>query len=189
MTKQGPTYDTGFIKDVDESCHYKRKYNVSKRLSFYPFSVADSVVLVSFKHQVDNYPIKGDRIITDSLIQRRHLSTAAVEEFTDILYNNFYVKRSNIRSVTQCFYPRNAVLFYGKRQRVKESILICFHCRRYESSSGKYNLFGDDCDQKMELIRDFFIREGVTFGTDREIDSYPGETFKDEGIVIPSLKQ
>jgi hypothetical protein len=189
MRKQGPTHDDGLNKDVDENCYYNLKYDVSKRLSFYPFSVADSVVLVSFRHQLDNYPIKGDRIVADSLIQRKHLSNAAIEELTDILYNNFYIKHSNIGSVSQCFFPRNAVLFYGKRNRLKESILICFHCTRYESSSGKYKLFGDDCDQKMELIRGFFIRQGVAFGTDTEVDSYPGETFKDEGIVIPSLKQ
>ena len=38
------------------------------------------------------------------------------------------------------------------------------------------------------MIRNFFIRQGVAFGTDREIDSYPGETFKDEGIVTQPIK-
>ena len=146
MTRQGPGHGVEFNEEVDGSCYYNAKYHLSKRLSFYPFSVADSVVLVSFRHQLDNYPVKRDRIITDSLIESRQLSTAAVEEFTDIIYNNFYVKPGNIGSIRQCFFPRNAVLFYGKRHRIKEAVLICFHCSRYESSSGKYRLFGDDCD-------------------------------------------
>ena len=165
------------IKGVDENCYYKEKYSAAKRRSFYPFSVSDSIVLVSFRHHYEDYPVKGSSVIIDSLIEIRHLNTQEVDHFTDILYNNFYIKPDNIGVLMQCYAPRNAILFFGKNGMLKESIVICFHCSRYEPSSGRYGLFGDDCDQKLDKIRAFFLAMDVKFGTDKRIEAYPGETF------------
>jgi hypothetical protein len=62
--------------------------------------------------------------------------------------------------------------------RLKEYILICFHCDRHEESSGKIN-YGDECIQKIEKLREFFVSRGLKFGTDTAIDAYPGENFQD----------
>ena len=56
------------------------------------------------------------------------MTKTETNELTDILYNNFYKKLPNYGTLTQCFFPRNAILFLDKSGYLKEYILICFHC-------------------------------------------------------------
>ena len=172
-------------KGADDRCVYRPKYSPAKRLQFYPFNIADTIKLISFRHHLKNYPVSRDSVVKDSLLEVKVLQPQEVNQLTDILYNNFYKKFSGIGVLAQCFTPRNAILFIDKTGKLKESILICFHCNRYEVWSGTYNVFGNECDEKMEMIRKFFITQGVIFGTDRDVDSYPGETNKEEGIAAP----
>ena len=37
---------------------------------------------------------------------------------------------------------------------------------------------GDDCTEKMDKLRQFFISKDIKFGTNPDILSYPGETFR-----------
>ena len=115
----------------------------------------------------------------DSLLEIKTLAETGVNKLTDILYNNFYRKEPNFAFESLCFVPRNAILFLDKSGNVKEYILICFHCDRHEESSKNVN-FGDDCSQKIEKLRQFFISEGLKYGTDTHINEYPGE---DSGII------
>ena len=173
------------VKGADDNCVYLPKYSPSKRRNFYPFNDADTIKLVSFRHHEDNYPIKGNAITSDSLFEQKVLAKQEIDELTDILYNNFYKKASGIGSLTQCFAPRNAIIFIDKFGKAKETIFICFHCSRYEAMSQKYGLLGADCDQKMKMLMNFFIRQKLLFGTNRSVGSYPGETFKDDSFVAP----
>jgi hypothetical protein len=159
----------------DLNCFYKSKYSATQRSQFYPFNIADTIKLVSFRYHRHNYPIKGDTLLVDSLTEIKTLTKADVNNLTDILYNNFYKQQPNYGSLTQCFFPRNAILFYDKPGHLKESILLCFHCDRHEESSDRIN-FGSDCTQKMEKLRQFFVSSGLKFGTDKTIDIYPGES-------------
>jgi hypothetical protein len=61
-----------------------------------------------------------------------------------------------------------------------ESILLCFHCDNFRSSSDKV-VFGDKCTQKVEKLRKLFVELGLKFGTDNAIIEYPGEE-SDEAI-------
>lgn len=156
------------------NCVYKAKYSSTQRSQFYPFNIADTIKFVSFRYHRHNYPIKGDTLLIDSLTEIKTLTKADINDLTDILYNNFYKRQPNYGSLTQCFFPRNAILFFDKAGQLKESILLCFHCDRHQESSDEIN-FGSDCTQKMEKLRQFFITSGVKFGTDKTIDTYPGE--------------
>lgn len=158
----------------DLNCVYKPKYSATQRSQFYPFNIADTIKLISFRYHRHNYPINGDTLLVDSLIELKTLTKADINNLTDILYNNFYKQQPNYGSLTQCFFPRNAILFYDKAGHLIENILLCFHCNRHEESSDKIN-FGSDCTQKMEKLRQFFVSSGLKFGTDKTIDIYPGE--------------
>lgn len=158
----------------DLNCIYNAKFSPTQRNQFYPFSISETVKLISFRYHRRNYPIKGDSLLIDSLIEIRTLSASDINNLTDILYNNFYKIKPNYGSSKQCFFPRNAIVFYDKSGYLKESVLLCFHCDQYETSSGKIN-FGSNCTQKMEKLRQFFIASGIKFGTDKKIDLYPGE--------------
>ena len=168
----------------DPNCIYTSKYSEIQRSQFYPFNITDTIKLVSFRYHFENYPIKVDTVSIDSLIEVNSLTKSEVSKLTDILYNNFYKKRPNYGSLTQCFFPRNAVLFIDHSGQLKEYILICFHCNNHEESSDKI-YFGEECSQKMEKLRLFFISEGIKFGTDKTVDLYPGEKYGDESIVPP----
>ncbi len=159
----------------DKTCVYRRKFSESERLKFYPFSVADTIKLISFRYHDNNYPISKEHITNDSLVEEKTLSKEEVAKLTDILFNNVAKRPGNIRSVSDCFEPRNAVVFIDKSGKLKEYMLICFHCRRFESSSPEKFYTWNICDQKSEMIRKFFVTADVKFGTDLSISEYPGE--------------
>ena len=160
----------------DLNCVYKSKYSAIQRDKFYPFSITDTIKLVSFRYHKNNYPLKGDTILLDSLVEIKTLSKDEVDKLTDVLYNNFYKRQSNYGSMSQCFWPRNAILFLDKTGHLKEHIFICFHCDRHQESSDKIK-WGDECSQKMEKLRHFFMLAGLKFGTDKTVDLYPGEAY------------
>jgi hypothetical protein len=162
----------------DFRCVYTPKYSKKQRDKFYPFNIADTIKLVSFRYHRHNYPIKSDIVLIDSLIENITLTKLQIHSLTDILYNNFYKKPPNYGVLTQCFFPRNAILFYDKNGNLKESILLCFQCDRHEKSSDKIN-FGSNCTQKMQKLSTFFISLGVKFGTNKNIKFYSGESSDD----------
>lgn len=158
----------------DSNCFYEPKYSAIQRNRFYPFNVADTIKLISFRYHRRNYSIKRDTILLDSLIEIKTLKKDETSNLTDILYNNFYKKQPVYGSLTECFFPRNAILFLDKSGHLKEYILICFHCNRHEESSNKI-IFGDNCLQKMEKLREFFVSIGLKFGTNKTVEMYQGE--------------
>ena len=163
------------------NCFYKPKYSAKQRTLFYPFNSTDTIKLVSFRYHRHNYPIIKDSVIVDSLVEIKVLTKPEINKLTDILYNNFYKQQPNYGEFSTCFFPRNAILFYDKTGHLKENILLCFHCDSHQKSSEKVN-YGSDCTQKMEKLRQFFIVLGLKFGTDKEIEKYPGEE-SDDGII------
>ena len=171
-------------KKFDEECVYKQKYSAVQRSKFYPFNIAGTIKLVSFRYHKRNYPVNGDTVLYDSLIEVKILTKNELNGLTDILYNNFKYKlpkplyykgiKYYIGEYNQCFFPRNAILFIDKKGRLRESVLICFHCKNHESSSDKIKL-GEDCTGKIERLRQFYIAMKVVFGTDLNINEYLGE--------------
>lgn len=173
-----------FREKGDLNCVHRNRYSATQRIKFYPFDIADTIKLVSFRYHRKDYPVKQDTLITDSLVEIKILTKTQIDSLTDILYNNLYKSQPNYGVITQCFAPRNSIVFFD-RKGVKEYILLCFHCDNYKESSDKVR-WGSECTQKMEKLRRLFISVGVKFGTDRTVDLYPGET-SDEGIVAPPL--
>lgn len=156
-------------------CIYSKRFSDTARLQLYPFSEYLTIKLVSYRYHGDNSPIKGDRVIEDSLIEKVTLSKKDILALTDVLYNNY--PKGEVPPVEPLcsFVPRNAILFFDNTKRLKEFLVICFHCSDYEKSSEKVNA-GDDCMQKLEKLRKLFISKGVKFGTNKNIERYPGET-------------
>jgi hypothetical protein len=163
------------------NCLYKPKYSAKQRIQFYPFNKADTIKLISFRYHRHNYPIIKDSVVIDSILETKVLTKHEIHKLTDILYNNFYKQKPNYREFTNCFYPRNAILFYDQTGHVMENILLCFHCDSHHKSSSKVN-FGSNCREKMEKLRKLFNELGLKFGSNKEITQYPGEE-PDDGIL------
>src|ERR1700730_6408998 len=68
----------------DLNCIYKFKYSIVQRNKFYPFNIADTIKLVSFHYHRNNYPIKSDTLIVDSLVEIKTLSMPEINILTDI---------------------------------------------------------------------------------------------------------
>jgi hypothetical protein len=178
--KKNPSVAKSKLKQALD-CQYINKYPAIERNKFYPFNVADSIKLISFRHQKNNYPIKGNTLIEDSIIEMKALTRSDIEELTDIQFNNFYFKKTNYGMISQCFLPRNAILFLDKSGDLLESVLLCFHCSGYQKSNEQIE-FGADCSQKSALLRQYFLSKGIKFGTDMSIERYPGEINYDDSI-------
>lgn len=167
-------------KGLDENCIYSGEYTQEQRMKLYPFSIADTVKLVSFRYHDNSCPVKNDSVIIDSLIEQVLLTKSQINQFTDILYNNTVKnygdpKAVHIASINECNLPRNAILFIDKIGKLRAYVLICFHCKRFEPSLEQESWYGSFCDQKFEMIRQFFISTRISYGTDLTINEYPGE--------------
>jgi hypothetical protein len=72
-------------KKIDQNCFYHAKYTPDERRKIYPFSVSDTVKLVSYRYHDNNYPVRVNMVIKDSLVEEIILSKSQVNQFTDIL--------------------------------------------------------------------------------------------------------
>jgi hypothetical protein len=166
----------------NRSCRYIRKFSVEQRMAKYPFSAARKVRLISFRAHLRRYPFIEGQVLEDSVIESKELSTNETEQLTDIIYNNFFYGKMKYGTAAQCFHPRHAIVFYNSAGVVEAYVLVCFHCKNYRPSSDSIS-FGDECSDKTEKIRKFFIQKGIRFGTDINQDHFPGE---DDERVLPA---
>jgi hypothetical protein len=173
MLAQGGKKMRSFKEKGDLNCFYKNKYSAIQRNQFYPFSISDEIKIASFHFHRLNYPIKGDTLINDSLVEIKTLNKFEVDSLSDILYNNFYKSTPNYGVITQCYAPRNCILFFRKGV-LKEYIFIRFHGDRHKESSDKVK-FGHQCSQKIVKLDSFFIQMGLKYGTDKSKIDYPDE--------------
>jgi hypothetical protein len=94
----------------------------------------------------------------------KNLTILQVEKLTDILYNYGFGGPISINVVSQCYNPRNAILFLDSTGKVFEFLEICFECERIKQSSPKI-VIGDICNQKLDMLKNFFRNNGVEYGT------------------------
>ena len=167
------------LMDRSHDCARVKSIPLSERLRLYPFNKATQIQLVSFKsnydtaageYYYDSLPRMNDTVCYSKLFEVKTLMSYQVDTLTDLIYNygfKFkYKAKGNvyfIGSVSQCYNPRNAILFLDKDNTVFEFIEICFECERTRTSSDKVSL-GTACNQKLQLIKSFFKDVGLDYG-------------------------
>lgn len=166
------------IENKNHDCIHKNKYNPSQRKSFYPFSDAAFVKIVSFENKADSIgiietggnriPLMNDTVDYSKLDEIKELNDSEVNILTDILYNTGYKGSIKIISEAGCYNPRNAILFVDSYGKTFAYIEVCFECSGYRASSEKVNS-GDFCNQKYELLRKLFENIGIKVGV--KVDS------------------
>ncbi|SCW41346.1 hypothetical protein [Mucilaginibacter sp. NFR10] len=188
----------GYKPEFD-NCIYTKRFTVAQRLKKYPFSVAAKIIAISYvgggqpnqdiiidsagnsirnpKQAPDTIPgiiIENHRLKYDNVKQSKILTNKEIENFTDIIYNYGYSGMKNylIVGFTNCFEPRNSIVFLDKKGKVIDHLDICFHCQRSESESRKIDE-GVPCTQKYQMLRDFFIDIGVSYGTTGKTYDFP----------------
>jgi hypothetical protein len=156
-------------------CIYSKKYSDSARMSFFPFNSYRNVKLVSFRFHEEGLPIRHKVVIEDSLIETVKLTKKDIYLLTDILYNNRFTKEVPPTETLCSIHPRHAILFFDNDNQLQEYMLFAFYCHHYEKSSEQVKV-GDECTEKIEKLRAFFLSKGIKFGMDKNDKRYPGET-------------
>jgi hypothetical protein len=166
-------------------CFYKNKYNAEQRHQFFPFNTADTIRLVSFEAMQPNYgiePVKHPmdtveifiplavnnfKLNTHRIIENKLLRLSDIDSLTNLMYNVGFLsqKAYNYSDLSpSCYNPRNAILFINSKGVITQYIEFCFGCRRYFKSSSKI-VMGEFCEQKFELLKKYFLSEGLQYGT------------------------
>jgi len=169
-----PTKKELETEERNHNCVKKTHKSFTVRLKNYPFSLATQIQVVSFKggidtskyqemKGIDSLPRLNDTVCYSKLVEVKSLTFTQVDKLTDLFYNYGYGGPVYIGSISQCYVPRNAILFLDSTGKVFEFIEICFYCHNTKESSKKISL-GQLCDQKMEMLRAFFKQVGVEYG-------------------------
>ena len=160
-------------------CAKVKSLTTKERLNIYPFSQAVKIQLVSFENGYDSEPRDylrdslpriNDTLCYSKLKEVKTLSTVQIDSLSDLIHNYGFKFRYKLKgnvyfiaSTSQCYIPRNAIVFLNDENKVFEYIEICFECKKTRNSSDKVNI-GVKCNQKLNLIKKFFKRVGIDYG-------------------------
>ena len=147
------------------------KYDLKKRLAFYPFNRSTQVKLAYFEPaiiegpagdsvEVYQLPVDADSVCLSKLKVIKPLTLQQVDTLTDILFNECFRWNIGYSYMNSCYRPRNAILFFDESGKSFEYIEICFECVRLQLSNQKARQPGR-CEYMYEYLESFFNRCGV----------------------------
>ena len=147
-------------------CVHRNKLTDAKRSAIYPFNKAKKVLLISFNDKDWKFDYFSETPkITDVSIAKtsKELSKSEINQLTDIFYNYGYKKVEYLKTMVEekdCPELKNAILFVDDKGKPFEYITFSFECDEVEFSSQKVS-YGDGCNTKKELVKQFFISKGI----------------------------
>lgn len=179
-----------FAQEVD--CGWYGKKTVEERNKVFPFNKAKKIVLIAFPGQFDGLLKKGDsrsydeangiikeyKIRLDSIefsykIKEEVLiDERGINELSNILINHKLkrVPKDIVVSMTNCYIPRNAILFFDEKDEVFCYYEICFECMRTAMvpDPADLNRYSDieECHGRLDIIKDFFKKNGIKYGVE-----------------------
>jgi hypothetical protein len=168
-----PFSEKEILKEEDnKNCIHKLTLNELQRLKFYPFNIAKEIKLISFGDRDSDeiggrLPIDNGQINYNEAREVISLSKSQIDSLTDIMYNFGYKGIFHTYGKRHCYAPRNAILFIDSNSKIFAFIELCFQCDGFRISSEKVKT-GDFCNQKYQMLKDFFYRNGVSYGASGE---------------------
>jgi len=182
-------------KESDDFCSLINHYTPLQRLKNYPFINASDIWLVSYRADEPVNKIMYDEVFAskaDSSIEAQHkelglhindgildsstiiekiiLNETQTNELTNIIYNISYSKTAPIHMIigSKCIPAyRNAIIVFDKQKKIFDYMEICFECEQSYSKSEKFTL-GTYCTQKYIILKNFFKKSGVNYGTNKK---------------------
>jgi hypothetical protein len=156
-------------EEANHNCIETTKYTAEERRRFYPFDTSVVVKVVSFDNLENSgfehtLPMKNEEVDFSRITEEKTLNGDQIDKLTNILYNVTYKGKIFVLSGAGCYNPRNAILFYDSSNHLLEFIELCFECHERRLSSEKISL-GDLCNQKLGLLKEFFLTAGIEIGT------------------------
>jgi len=167
-----------------DDCVETNKYSIRQRLAKYPFNKAVKILAVSYPGMSRNHEILIDDTtqmnhdfeaglhvsngVLDycSIIEAKELTVDQIAKLTSIIYNTRLKKMGSDFAIPghNCYFPRNALLFFDKNGKIFDYLEICFQCEHYSSLSEKLHI-GMLCNQKYDMLKKFLIDVGLEHGT------------------------
>jgi hypothetical protein len=161
------------LKEEDnKNCIHKVRLTEIQRLKIYPYNIAKEIKLISFGDRDSDeiggrLPIDNGQINYNEVREVISLSKSQIDSLTDIMYNFGYKGIFYTDEKRRCYTPRNAILFIDSNSKIFAFIELCFQCHGFRTSSEKVKT-GDFCNQKYQMLKDFFNRNGVSYGASGE---------------------
>lgn len=113
----------------------------------------------TFPNKLENIIIGNENL--EGIKQIKTLNLEETFELLKLLYNTCGKFSSDIREVSICFFPRNAVLFYDENDVVLEILEICFDCHRMQFNSEKSLEINGMCTNFYLKVENFFNSKGL----------------------------
>ncbi|MFD1604045.1 hypothetical protein ACFSJW_08940 [Flavobacterium artemisiae] len=164
------------IEFQNGKCIRKNTFSEKERSSFFPFSEASQIKIISFKDKVkDVMPgtelirhiesIKiGKEVFNEKLYdETATLTPEQTNQLSDIIFNFSYTKLPLEDSEVYCYNPRNAIFFLDAENHIMAYIEICFGCNKYRTSDKQFSL-GDFCNEKYDMLKAIFEKSGIKYG-------------------------
>ena len=165
-------------KNSDDDCVFTNKYTAAQRLNHYPFSKAVKILAVSFPYGTPNNTddrdtikyglhIKKGLLNYTSLIEVKTLTLKQINKLTNLVFNTDERKPLAFPVMGRsCFNPHNALIFYDRKGEIFDYFEVCFECLQERSLSNNL-LLSNYCNQKYDLLKDFFVGIDIKYGTIR----------------------
>ncbi|HEY9004931.1 MAG TPA: hypothetical protein VIM75_02300 [Ohtaekwangia sp.] len=179
-------------------CGNSNHYDLSEIEKLDIYEETTVVKLAAFKPtDAGNGPLKIGYVDAGVFLELKTLSTTDRDDLLKILvnYNFTFDKVKSIKkTVVFCYDPENAILLYDRKDRVIGYIELCFECFGYKNQPTSLTV-GDFCDEKFEILKDLFKRNGIQYGVvpannnDEQFDNLSKELEKhpDNPIVLISM--
>lgn len=168
----------------------QKKYSTNEIMNNYPFNKATKVKIISYntdfmgdmpiplppmkgmdsveiKRLIENQkrPIQLKDIIgkenLEGIEKMKTLNYTEFFELSKLLYNTCGKYTTNVRRISNCFFPRNAVLFYDENDKVFDFLEVCFQCDGVEFYSEKSIAINNMCDNFYSKIEEYFNNKGL----------------------------
>jgi len=169
-----------------DDCVLTEKYSEVQLLQQYPFNKATKILAVSYQNGGEPNPdfrlygkvlkptykpyglyVKNGKLNPKSLFELKQFSKAQTVQLGNLLYNTtvkaHYDTSKYAEPGSGCFFPRNAILFIDKNEKVFDYIEICYQCGGTDSKSHKLFLFR--CNQALDISKKLLTDIGIKFGT------------------------
>lgn len=169
----------------------QKKYSTKEVLNTFPLNKAFKVKIISYNinfisefptplppigGKIDSteikkiianrkFPIKLKNILgkenIEGINQTKTLNYNDAIELSSLLFNTCGKFTNDLRRVSMCFFPRNAILFYDENDKVFDFLEICFECHRMEALSEQATKINDMCDNFYTKLEKYFQSKGL----------------------------
>jgi hypothetical protein len=150
--------------------------NARERRMIFPFNKAKKILLVSYTPVwisisdselmgVGGLPYAKGKIDFTRFHEIITLNNSQIDTLTNVFYNYRFLPYSYEEHLAENCLSENAILFINKRNKCFAHLELWFKGPDFERSTEEMDL-GEFCNQKLDLIKEFFRNNGIKEGLD-----------------------